>query len=734
MKRHLGRLALLAIFAWLLTKSCLGFQKIAWGTGNWWGEYSLKWGAGFFVLIAFCIMLLVLSGIAVWRREYLEGIFEKLIAMRENLGNVRWLFVVAIFVALIWFFQYTPWGLVFQDLYIRSLTWLIAVSILTFLMKRGKSIGGWAELLSAILLTSSAFVIAVPFMNVTDYPFSLGWSEGNRLWDYSVMFGRSLYNYPPGENIPVLLDAGRQLVGGLPFLIDGISIEIERSWIALTVILPYLILGLAVFRFDNRDWKVWVLAGLWVLLFLKQGPIHPPLVLIAAMVALAWRGSLWYAIPLTIGAGYFAQTGRFTWTYAPSIWILLLELASASFLDRKIARRIWARSITLGLSGLVGGILLSGLLNSFALANPPLSNVQAAPTPVAMAPTAAATTQPAVAITPTPIPTVVAEEGANPAYIDRIIRGVTTQPLLWYRLLPNATYGSGILTGLLIAALPLIILLIYLAAVKKWTLNSLQALVILGALSAFLIVGLIVSTKIGGGGDLHNLDMFLIGLMFTAVIAWQNGGREWLRQIDASPIWIKLILVLLFAIPGFQPLQAMRSYSFPEAVSWLRVLTDAPIKSTLEMLPAKKVSAAALDVIQAEVALARSQGGEVLFMDQRQLLTFGYITDVPLVPQYEKKMLMNEALSSNTPYFQPFYADLAAHRFALIISDPLRTPIKDSSYQFGEENNAWVTWVSNPVLCYYEEKDTLKQVNVQLLVPKREPVDCSAQLPGGILP
>jgi hypothetical protein len=59
----------------------------------------------------------------------------------------------------------------------------------------------------------------------------------------------------------------------------------------------------------------------------------------------------------------------------------------------------------------------------------------------------------------------------------------------------------------------------------------------------------------------------------------------------------------------------------------------------------------------------------------------------------------------------------------------LFTPIKDSSFQFGEENNAWVTWVANPLLCYYEEKTTLKDIGIQLLVPKSGPLDCSAQLP-----
>ena len=44
-------------------------------------------------------------------------------------------------------------------------------------------------------------------------------------------------------------------------------------------------------------------------------------------------------------------------------------------------------------------------------------------------------------------------------------------------------------------------------------------------------------------------------------------------------------------------------------------------------------------------ANARSQG-EILFMDQRQLLTFGYVRNVPLVPEYEKKVLMNAAMGA----------------------------------------------------------------------------------------
>ena len=112
---------------------------------------------------------------------------------------------------------------------------------------------------------------------------------------------------------------------------------------------------------------------------------------------------------------------------------------------------------------------------------------------------------------------------------------MTAHPLLWYRLFPNATYGIGILLALLIAVAPAILLLVYLSSTKKWMLNIWQKLALILPSIAFLAVGLIVSTKIGGGGDLHNLDMFLIGIFFTAVIAWENGGRQWLSEIDTIP-------------------------------------------------------------------------------------------------------------------------------------------------------------------------------------------------------
>ena len=48
------------------------------------------------------------------------------------------------------------------------------------------------------------------------------------------------------------------------------------------------------------------------------------------------------------------------------------------------------------------------------------------------------------------------------------------------------------------------------------------------------------------------------------------------------------------------------------------------------ILPHEEEEAATLRAIQYEVAIAK-ENGEVLFIDQRQLLTFGYIQGVTLV-------------------------------------------------------------------------------------------------------
>jgi hypothetical protein len=699
MKRLLEKMLVLFAFVYVVTRSAIGFQTVAWGTGNWWGEYSFLWGALFVLYVIFCILLVLITASLLLKMDRYKMIFERMTSLRDRLGKIRWLLILPGLAGPVWFFQYTHWGLVFSDLYIRMLAWFLMVVCIAFLAGNNGVVTGWREVLTSILLTSSVFVIAVAFINVTDYPFSLGWSEGNRLWDYSILFGRSRYDYPADREIVVLLDIGRQFVGGLPFIFPGLTIEMERFWLGLTIIIPYILLGLVAFRFARTDWRVWALGGLWALVFLKQGPIHPPLTLCATAVALLWRAPLWFALPLIGVTGYIAQESRFTWLFAPGLWIGMLELAGANLEAGRLSRHTWVRAISLGLAGVFGGYYgpkFEGLFAGGANIGDTLNSV------VSSAPAISATD---------------------------VVVTVSVHPLLWYRLFPNATYGMGILAGILIATLPVIAILLYLLIHKKWRLNLWQGLSIAAPLLAFLVVGLIVSVKAGGGGDLHNMDMFLIGLLFTSVIAWKNGGSSWFAQVDLSPSWVKWIMVLLLALPGLQSLGQMRTFQFDGDMAWLAVLTDRPLEKPIDLFPSDQVAEKALEKIRNEIARVRSEGGEVLFLDQRQLLTFGYVTNVPLVPEYEKKILINQAFYADSAYFQNFYNELQDHRFGLIISELLYTPIKDSSYEFGEENNAWVTWVSAPLLCYYEPLETMKDVKVQLLVPRNGDVDCTDVIP-----
>jgi len=700
LQANLPESILFVLITYIIYRACLEFYNITWGTGFWWGEFSLKWGIAFILFLIFCIFCLFALWFALWRNPETTSYINSLTEFRTQMGFVRYLAMIIVLVLPIWLLQYSYWGVVFSKPYMRLLIWLITIIFLAFFITSNKDrILTWSGFIAAVFFAAVAFSLAVPLISVTNYPFSLGWSEGNRMWDYSLLFGSNHYNYLHEKPPVAYLDLGRQLGGGLPFVFPDLTIFQERLWLALMMIVPYILLGGMAFSLNARNSK-WLafLGGLWAWMFLGMGPIHAPLLWSAILVALAWRRPLWFAVPLIIISAYITTISRSTWVFAPAMWIGVLELGSASLDQFHIQSKTWWRAITLVFAGLVGGPFSSTLLG--------LGNWL-----IAFFGDGAATSgMPAIS--------------PGSVTISSVATQVTNQPLLWYRLLPNATYGNGILLGLLIATAPLIVVLVHLYVVRVWVLNFWQKLVILFSLFAFLIVGLIVSTKIGGGGDLHNMDMFLIGLMFSAALAWRAGGYKWIGEIEDSPQSIRFVFLLLIALPAFGPLITMRPLSFDGDTQWLATLADAKTPKALGLLPSNVKTESMLETLRQYVQNAQTRG-EILFMDQRQLLTFGYVQDVTLVSEYEKKLMMDKALSSDATYFKPFYRDLAAHRFSLIISDPLRTPIKDSDYQFGEENNAWVKWISDPVLCYYEPTLTIPEFRLQLLVPKENPSDCS---------
>lgn len=275
-----------------------------------------------------------------------------------------------------------------------------------------------------------------------------------------------------------------------------------------------------------------------------------------------------------------------------------------------------------------------------------------------------------------------------------------SHPLLWYRLLPNLTFKPGILVGLAITAGPLVLWLIWIFWGMEKRLNRIDSLLVVITLSGFLAVGLIISVKIGGGSNLHNLDMFLITLVLLAGVAV---GRLQSSSETLPNYWPPVVCLFVLAsvfIPVFWTVSTGER---------LKIASPALVEETLSSVKA---------AIEGAV-----QHGEVLLLDQRQLITFGHVPEVAMVWEYELVEVMDHAMASDTTYFQQFYQDLQTHRFSLIVSDPLPVVWKGKTHSFGEENDAWVSHVTVPLLEWYEPSLKLDEVGVWLLVPKSEEVN-----------
>jgi hypothetical protein len=501
-----------------------------------------------------------------------------------------------------------------------------------------------------IVLVGSIFAFTERLTTVTTYPFSLTWSEGNRLYDYSVYIDNDRYIYPNELKIPYSA-AGRYILWGILFAIPNTPIWLHRLWDALLWTVPYIVLGYLMTRWSKLGKAGKWLFALWVFLFLLQGPIYTPLILSAMLIVLTIRPNNWgLSLVGAALAGFYASSSRWTWLPAPATWATLI-LISQFTLDKDEPLWRTIRRLTP-----IGVVTAAGLLGGL-LANDKLLSPKQISSSTAM-----------------------------------------SQPLLWSRLLPNATYSQGILWGLILASVPVILMLVWLITSKRWTINWLQGLAYTGASVAFLAMGLIASVKIGGGSNLHNMDMFLVTLaLLVAFMLRDNtdlGSKKW-------PQLAQVLLLLVLFLPA-----------------WNSIRSGTPLQ-----LPPQETVDETLNLVNTKISKAQKRG-EVLFIDQRQLLTFGYIQDIPLVSEYEKKHMMDQAMASNSKYFEKFYQDLETQRFAMIVTEPLFVNEQDPSFSFEEENNAWVRWVAAPLLCYYAPVATISDVHIQLLVPRENPQGC----------
>ncbi len=639
-------------FGWselALTLALFLFPGVALEIRNYTGLSSLSRAAalaGYFLVMALTFLLY---------HPFSDRLRPRLLEFRKRIGMAGWLIAAVLWLTPI-FYHYAAGAQVYIHLSnTRFLVLLVALWITAFLtcdrsdrLVSPDSLG----LNFGVLILVSA--INSYLLLIVNYPFSLTWSEGNRFYDYSLVFGKSRYNfsqqYVDNYNTP-----GRYGLWGVLFLWKESPIWTHRLWNLMLQTFPPLIFAVLVTRRLQPTYLRYRVA-LWIgLFFIVLVPLHPPFMIASALVALfAFDESpIRRGISLLL-ASLYVGISRITWVFAPGAMGALIDL----FLYYPKRQGHWFRRLIPTIILTLLGVLPSLLRNYHPLAA-----------------------------------TVQGETLTN------------QQPLLWYRLLPNNTLGAGVLFLALLYTGPLLILLAWWIFSGKWKLDWIQKTAIVGALSGFLAAGLVISTKIGGGGDLHNLDMYLVILILIVVLGLTAISQSQ-EQLQWPP-WASVLVVILVLFPVFQ---------------FTPLSPNATNSSRLGLPPADQVELT-LSTIQVEVDRAAQQG-EVLFMDQRQLLTFGYVSQIPFVPDYEKKYVMDQALASNATYFQPYYQDLANKRFALIVTEPLKVNLKGAGGVFSEENDLWVKWVSEPTLCFYEPIFTDKAVGIQLLAPRENPTGC----------
>jgi hypothetical protein len=272
-----------------------------------------------------------------------------------------------------------------------------------------------------------------------------------------------------------------------------------------------------------------------------------------------------------------------------------------------------------------------------------------------------------------------------------------TSDLLWERLWPNPTFPLGVVPGILIISAPMIAVIVYALRGRLTAWHPVRLLGLAGMLGILIAGGLVVSVKIGGGGDLHNMDAYIT--LLGIIGAYLFFDRPVLDK--TVPGFYPSLLIGYFALlvpVGF----AILSVSLPKSHATLQALQD-------------------VQTLKKAVTDAASQGQEVLFISQRHLLADGSITGVPLIPEYELITLNEMAMSNNLPYLNQFYTDLHKHRFGLIVASGQNLEPQPSKYPFSAENNAWLKKIAIPLTCEYQI-DTVLSAGVAIMRPRESSI------------
>ncbi len=540
--------------------------------------------------------------------------------------------------------------IVLNGFFVRIFVFIVIAIIGSILLFPQKSFDNWKVGFASLFLISTSIYRVMTY--VPDFslsPFSLHWSEGSRFYYGSLFFSEGIY----GQSLPLsVLHPSRYMLLSIPFIIPDLPIWVHRLWqVLLWICLGWIAAFSLSRRLNIKNTILSILFASWMFLFLNIGPVYYHLLL--CVIIIFWGVDFKKPIRtllILIVASVWAGLSRINWIPVPYFLVVTLYFLECpwSINDKwkyLLQPVIWAIGIFFGYFAYRGYIHWSGNdIHQFSSS--------------------------------------------------------FTSDLLWYRLWPNSTFPLGILPGTLLVSIPLwISLYLRFKNTYKWR-NPIKLLGYLGMVLALFVGGIVVSVKIGGGNNLHNMDAYFVLLMTMAgYVFWRRdvfdrNPSESIKNISPSG-WI---VALLISIPILLTLRSHNMFIYSDLQNDQKSLEN-------------------LNQIILEAA---ESGGEILFISERQLQVFNQIPDIPMVADYEKLELMEMAMSNNKAYLNRFYQDVKKQRFALIVNDTIQFRDKNEFKVFFEEDDVWDDRILRPLVKYYQYGPFEDRMNITILTPKNK--------------
>ena len=505
----------------------------------------------------------------------------------------------------------------------------------------------WMTALITIILLQSTLHLLISYWSlVTSYPFAMGWSETSRYYFPSLFLSETIY----GQKYPLpILHPTLHLLLTPPYLIHA-PLWAHRLWqVAIRYILIAAVVPVMVKRVSIQEKAYRWLIALWIFLYLFMIPIYfhltIPTILILFGFTLHDDRRNWFVILL---ASAWCGWSRVNWYPVSALIATVLYVLETPIKGKNTWQYLWKPALW----GIVG-TLTAFTFQKFYIV---ISGV----------------------------------ENSNYFYTS------IASDLLWYRLFPNATYPPGMILAAFMASLALFIVLYLAIQGNKGAFHPVRIFLLIASLIVLFVGGLLVSLKIGGGADLHNMDAYFVMLLISALhLTFARYERD--DNLSVRPIQLQWWLVIALLIePVWANIQSNIKFVTYDSQRTDSVLAD----------------------IQAQVDQVNAKGGEILFITQRHLVSMDMVHGVTLIPEYEREDLMEMAMGNNTEYLNKFQSDIENQHFAMIVVNPLRYFVMTNRRSFAEENNAWVINVAKVILCNYQAKKVFPTDDIALYVPQ----------------